>query len=182
MGLRNTTTEWGTLSKALHWLIAIAIFVLIYYGLLQSDMDRGPERDEVRFLHASLAVGVFALMLLRVVWRWLGKVPEHPPGSPRLQVLVAELAHWALYLAVFAQLVSGAMVVATDGKPLPFFGLFSVPLPVAENHDAHEFWEEVHEVAWVVLAVLIVVHIVGALYNHFILKNDVLRRMTHGVK
>ena len=62
MGLRNTTTEWGMLSKALHWLIAIAIFVLIYYGLLQSDMDRGPERDEVRFLHASLAIGVFALM------------------------------------------------------------------------------------------------------------------------
>ena len=73
------------------------------------------------------------------------------------------------------------MVVATNGKPLPFFGLFSVPLPVAENHDAHEFWEEVHEVAWVVLAVLIAVHIVGALHNHFILKNDVLRRMTHGV-
>jgi cytochrome b561 len=29
---------------------------------------------------------------------------------------------------------------------------------------------------------LIVLHILGALYNHFVAKNDVLRRMTHGVK
>jgi len=65
---------------------------------------------------------------------------------------------------------------------LPVFGLFSIPLPVAEDHDAHEFWEEVHEFVWKPLAALVVLHILGALYNHFVVKNDVLRRMTHGVK
>jgi cytochrome b561 len=28
MGLRNTTTEWGSLTKALHWIIAIGIDVV----------------------------------------------------------------------------------------------------------------------------------------------------------
>lgn len=182
MGLRNTTVEWGTLSKALHWLIAIGLFALIYFGLLQADMESGPERSEIRFLHASSALAIFVLMSLRVIWRFMNDVPAHPDETTAPQKLVSELVHWGLYIGVFVQLASGAMTVATGGKPLPFFGIFSVPLPVAENHDAHEFWEEVHEVAWVVVAVLIAVHVLGALYNHFVLKNDVLRRMTHGVK
>jgi len=74
------------------------------------------------------------------------------------------------------------MVVATNGNVLPFFGLFRIPVPVAENHDAHEFWEEIHEPAWWAIVILLGVHILAAIYNHFVLKNDVLRRMTHGVK
>ena len=56
------------------------------------------------------------------------------------------------------------------------------PATVAEDHDAHEFWETVHEPFWWVIAVLVVIHILAAFYNHFVAKNDVLRRMTHGVK
>jgi len=36
----------------------------------------------------------------------------------------------------------------------------------------------VHEVLWIPVVVLLVIHVLGALYNHFVLKNDVLRRMT----
>jgi cytochrome b561 len=53
---------------------------------------------------------------------------------------------------------------------------------VAENHDAHEWWEGVHEFVWMPVAFLLAIHILGALYNHFVVKNDVLRRMTVGVK
>jgi cytochrome b561 len=74
------------------------------------------------------------------------------------------------------------MTVATGGSSLPFFGLFSVPLPIAENSDVHHFWEEVHEFTWAIIAALLIVHVLGALYNHFVLKNDVLRRMTIGVQ
>ena len=40
MSVRNTTSEWGSLAKALHWLIAIGIFVLIYLGLEQAGIGR----------------------------------------------------------------------------------------------------------------------------------------------
>jgi cytochrome b561 len=90
--------------------------------------------------------------------------------------------HWGLYAAVFVQLLSGGMAVATGGKALPFFGLFSVSLPVAESRDSHELWEEVHEFAWRIVAALLVVHVLGALFNHFVARNDVLRRMTVGIR
>ena len=81
-----------------------------------------------------------------------------------------------------ASLCRAGMAVATGGKALPFFGLFALPLPVEENHDRHEFWEEIHEFSWKIVAVLIGVHVLGAVYNHFVAKNDVVRRMTVGLK
>ncbi|MCP4299728.1 MAG: cytochrome b [Gammaproteobacteria bacterium] len=182
MTLRNTTTEFGSLAKALHWLVAIGLFTLLYLGLEQAGMERGPEKSEIRFIHASIAMGVFALMTIRIIWRFVNEVPAHPDGMAAWQQLSASVVHWGLYVAVFVQLISGGMTVATGGKSLPFFGIFSIPLPVAENEDKHHFWEEVHEFAWRIVALLIVAHILGAIYNHFIAKNDAMRRMTVGLK
>jgi len=182
MGMRNTTIEYGSLAKALHWLVAIGLFVLLYLGLQQADMDSGDERSRIRFIHASIATAVLALMTIRIIWRWMNEVPAHPASMPAWQGAVANIVHWGLYIAVFAQLLSGAGTIGTAGRALPFFGLFSIPLPFAEDRDAHEFWEEVHEFTWKIVAALIVVHILAALYNHFVARNDVLRRMTSGVK
>jgi cytochrome b561 len=182
MALKNTNTEYGTLAKSLHWLVAIGIFALIYLGLEQSDMARGDEKTRIRFIHASIATVVLTLMTLRIVWRFMNDTPAHPAGMAAWQRVTASVVHWGLYLAVFIQLFAGAMVVGTGGKGLPVFGWFTIPLPIAENRDAHEWWEEVHEFVWKPIAILISIHILGALYNHFIAKNGVLRRMTTGVK
>lgn len=182
MALRNTTVEFGALAKALHWLVAVGLFTLLYLGLEQSGMERGPEKSEIRFIHASIALAVFFLMTIRIAWRFMNEVPRHPESTAAWQRLVATAVHWGLYAAVFVQLISGGMTVATGGRALPFFGLFSIPLPVAESEDNHHFWEEVHEFAWRVVATLVVIHVLAALYNHFVAKNNVLRRMTVGVK
>jgi cytochrome b561 len=145
MVLKNTSETWGTPAKLLHWLVAIGLFTLIYYGLLQSDMERGPERSAVRETHASLALLVFVLMTVRLGWRFLNETPATPEGTPGWQRAAASVVHWGLYFFVFLQIIAGAMTVATGGRPLPFFGLFTVPLPVAEDSDSHHFWEEVHE-------------------------------------
>ncbi len=182
MTLRNTESEYGSLAKSLHWLVAAGIFVLLWLGWQQADMASGPERQAVRDLHGSIAVVVFLLMTLRIAWRIATGVPAHPAGLPAWQRAAATVVHWGLYLAVFVQITAGAMTVATGGRPLAFFGLGSVPLPVAESDAGHEFWEEIHESVWAVIAALLVVHVLAALYNHFVLKNDVLRRMTVGVR
>lgn len=182
MALKNTSDEFGTLARALHWLVAIGIFALIYLGLEQAGLERGDEKSRIRFIHASIAMAVFILMTVRIVWRFANDVPAHPEGMQAWQRLSASVVHWGLYVAIFLQLFAGGMTVATGGKALPFFGLFSVPLPVAQNREGHELWEEVHEFAWKIVAVLLVVHILGALFNHFVAKNDVLRRMTIGIK
>ena len=181
MALRNTNTEFGLLAKALHWLIAIGIFWLLYLGLQQSGMESSPERSALRATHASWALLVLTLMTVRVVWKFMNETPAHPHGTPAWQRFGATAVHWAIYVAVFLQLTAGSITVATNGNGLPFFS-WRIPLPIAEDHDAHEFWEEIHTFTWKPLAALLVLHFLAALYNHFIVKNDILRRMTVGVR
>lgn len=180
MALRNTDTDWGWLAKALHWLVALGIFWLLWLGWSQSDLPRGDERAAIRFTHASWAMLVLILMTIRLAWRAVNPTPAHPDGMPGWQRATASIVHWGLYLVIFTQLVAGVMTWATNGNPLPFFDLFSIQLPVAADREAHVFWEEIHEFLWKPLAGLIVLHFVAALYNHFGRKNDVLRRMTVG--
>ena len=118
MPLRNTQLEYGTAAKWLHWLVAFGIFALMFLGLLQSDMDSGPERTAIRELHGSIAMLLLVLMTLRLIWRWVNETPGHPEGVPGWQRASAALVHLAIYIAVFVQLVSGALAVATGGKPI----------------------------------------------------------------
>lgn len=182
MGLKNTTAEYGSLAKALHWLVAIGLFALIYLGLEQAGMERGDEKSRIRFIHASIAAITLMLMTIRIVWRFMNEVPAHPDDLPSWQRVISSIVHWGLYISVFAQLFVGAVMNGTAGRGIPVFGLFTIPVPVSEDHDLHEWLEEVHEFAWKPIAALLVVHILGALYNHFIAKNDVVRRMTVGLK
>ncbi len=181
MSLRNSSHEYGSIAKTLHWLIAIGIFGLLYLGLEQSGMDRGAEKTAIRATHASWALLVLTFMTIRVVWKFMNDTPLHPQGTPTWQRISATAVHWAIYAAVFLQLIAGSMTVSTNGNGLPFFGL-RIPVPIAENHDAHEFCEGIHEFTWKPLAALLVLHFTASLYNHFIAKNDVLRRMTIGVR
>lgn len=182
MGLKNTSAEYGSLAKTLHWLIAIALLTLIYLGLEQAGMEPGDEKTRIRFIHGSIATLTLALMTVRIVWRFMNEVPQSPDGMPAWQRVISSIVHWGLYFTVFGQLIVGAFMNGTAGRGLPFFGLFSIPVPVAKDRDAHEWWEEVHEFAWQPIAVLLTIHVLAALYNHFIVKNDVLRRMTVGLK
>ena len=182
MGLKNTAVEYGTMAKALHWLVAIGLFALIYLGLEQAGMERGDEKNRIRFIHASIASITLILMTVRIVWRFMNEVPAHPDGMPGWQRMISSIVHWGLYITVFAQLIAGAIMNGTAGRGIPVFGFFTIPVLVTENHDAHEWWEEVHEFAWKPVAALIILHVLGALYNHFIVKNDVVRRMTVGLK
>jgi cytochrome b561 len=116
MALRNTSSEYSSAVKWLHWSVAIGIFVLLWLGLQQAGMERGPEKLELRALHASVAIIVLALMAVRLVWRFLNGVPAHPDGLTGWQRATATLVHWGLYISVFVQLISGRLVFccATD--------------------------------------------------------------------
>lgn len=52
MALRNTQLEFGAAAKWLHWLAAPGILALSILGLLQSDMDSGPQLVAVQVLAA----------------------------------------------------------------------------------------------------------------------------------
>ncbi len=176
MALKNTTEQYGWLAKLLHWAIALLLVGLVYAGLTFTGMERGPERTELAALHKSVALLTLLLMTVRLVWKFVNPALADPEGMPGWQKAASAWTHRLLYAAVYFQLSIGLLVAGQ--RPISFFGLFEIPPFLAENEELHEQFEGLHEVGWIILAVLVAVHVLAALHHHFILKDDVLRRMT----
>jgi cytochrome b561 len=178
MALKNTTDSYGWLAKLLHWSITILLVGLVYAGLTFNGMERGPDRTELAALHKSMALLTLLLMTGRLVWKFANPSPADPPGTPGWQKSAAKLTHWLLYAAVYFQLTAGILV--SGQRPFGFFGLFEIPALLDQNEEQHELFEGLHAWGWKILAGLVALHVLAALYHHFSLKDDVLKRMTRG--
>jgi cytochrome b561 len=178
MALRNTLESYGWLAKLLHWAITLLLIGLVYAGLTFNGMERGPDRTELAALHKSMALLTLLLMTVRLVWKFMNPRPADPAGTPAWQETAATLTHWLLYAAVYFQLTAGILV--SGQRPISFFGLLEIPLFLEENKEQHEFFEGLHAWGWKILAGLVILHVLAALYHHIKLKDDVLRRITTG--
>jgi cytochrome b561 len=177
MQWRNTSMGYGAVAKFLHW--SIVILIVAQYVIIETaeDMADGPGKLETVALHKSLGMLVFGLALVRIAWKLLNGSQPAPVPMPRAQRIAAAAGHGLLYVLILLQPLSGWVMAATGGHTTSFFGWFELPMLAAENHDAHEFYEEVHETVFAVLVTVAVVHMLAALYHHFWRKDDTLRRM-----
>jgi len=177
--LRNSTAQWGWPAKALHWIGAILILLLLGHGWWMTHLaPRGPDRLVQYAWHAAIGYDFLVLLVLRTLWRWMNPVPAYPAGSERWEEVSAHLAHIGLYVLMFATTLVGWALAGTMRVPMQK-DVLGLTLPaIFGDKSWHEPLEDTHKVLAYVLAALVVVHILGALRHHFIKKNDVLRRMT----
>lgn len=182
MLLKNTESQYGLISKLFHWGIFIVLVALLITASMSEDLPRGPEKLEIIKLHASLGFLMLNLMILRLLWRWFNTKPANMSSVPNWQNNAAFIVHILLYVLIIAQALSGILRAATVGFDIPFFGLFDVSLPIEKNEALNKQAKEVHGVVPILLMVTLALHILAALYHHFKLKDNTLRRMTIGIK
>lgn len=173
---RNTRDSYGRVSIALHWVVAIAIPGLFALGLWMVELDyyhpwyrRAPE------LHKSFGMLLFALMLVRLLWRYLSPCPA-PLGSA-LEKRLASLVHRTLYLLLFALVVSGYLISTADGRPLEVFSLLNIPATLSGLENQADSAGEIHELLAFGLIGLAALHALAALKHHFIDHDATLRRI-----
>jgi len=176
---RNSSSHYGAISKILHWLLFILLAGLVVSGLAAEELGEHLEKV-VMGLHIAVGTTVLLLVLIRLVWRVTNSVPALPATAQRWENLLARLTHFALYVLMLAQPLTGVLMMQFEGHSIDVFGLFSIPPLVAKNKSTGHLFEEMHEVLWIFLALLVALHVAAALYHHFIRKDDVLRRMTRG--
>jgi cytochrome b561 len=181
--IRNDGLQWGAVAKALHWIGAAMILVALGHGWYMIHVLPRADRAVNFAWHAALGYDILALVVLRVLWRWANPVPPLPANIKPWEWWTAHLAHIGLYVLMFGVTVVGWALAGT-GRTHYTADLFNLPVPLFYRSDeraAHVFLEHTHRyLAWA-LAALVVLHIVGALRNHFVKRNDVLRRMTTGL-
>jgi cytochrome b561 len=180
MGLSNTTEKWGAVAQLFHWLIALLVLAMIGLGLSATNWPLTPLKFELFIVHKSIGVCVFVLMVLRLLWRIASPVPILPPSLVGWERAAAKAVHWLLYGVVLLMPISGYVTTSAADFPLSMFGLFDVPLLVAKSKPMEHAAQTVHVYGFYVLAALIVLHTAAALRHHYILKDDILKRMLPG--
>jgi cytochrome b561 len=132
--------------------------------------------------HKSIGLTIFALAVLRLLWRWYSPPPPFPAAMPRWQVNAARFTHYAFYALLFLLPISGLVMSAASNYPVSYFGLFTIPNVVAPDETLKHIMKERHEMLFDILVAVAVVHVVAALKHHFVDRDDVLRRMLPGAK
>ncbi|EGH06262.1 cytochrome b561 family protein [Pseudomonas savastanoi pv. glycinea str. race 4] len=178
MHLRNSSSRYGLVSMVLHWGVAAVVFGMFALGLWMVGLDyydtwrkAGPD------LHKSIGITLFAIMLIRVVWRLLSPPPPPLTSYSKLTRIGAAFGHLFLYVALFAVMFAGYLISTADGVGIPVFGLFDVPALVSGLPDQAETAGWIHlYLAWVIV-IFAGLHGLAALKHHFIDRDVTLKRM-----
>ena len=76
MHVKNTLTEYGFISKSLHWLSAILLLIQIPLGFYLVDLDFGEERITIENIHVTIGLGIFYLIIFRLLNNLINPVPK----------------------------------------------------------------------------------------------------------
>lgn len=176
--MRNTTTNWGVLARAFHWVLGIAILGMLAYGWWMNHLAARPDRLFYRTIHADIGYLVLLLTVLRLLWRGVNPTPELPSDTPGWQRIAARVSHIALYaVTILVAMLGWAMSGAHTPDYSSFFGLFHVPQFTSPDKAAAQAYENRHIFFAYVLLALIALHVAAAAFHHFIRRDRVAARM-----
>jgi len=175
---KNTSTRFGSLSITLHWLVALAVYGMFALGLWMVTLGyydnwyhQAPE------LHKSIGIVLFAVMILRLLWRFISPPPKPLSSYSPLVRISAVAAHLLLYLLLFAILITGYLISTAEGKPIEVFGVLPLPAMLAGGAEQADLAGDIHlYLAWSVV-IISVLHGLAALKHHFIDRDITLKRM-----
>ena len=176
MASKRDAAAYGRTAMAFHWTIALLIALMFVLGWTMDAEQRHSSHITAVDFHMTIGVVIMALVVLRYVWRRRNPPPPLPAHMSRLERLVAECGHAALYLLTFAIPVVGLAMVIVEGEAVLLFGLIDLDNET-KRPEVAELLAGWHKwLGWALLAVL-AGHVAAALRHHFLLRDDVLRRM-----
>ncbi|MCB9987899.1 MAG: cytochrome b [Rhodospirillales bacterium] len=177
MCFKNTAERFGLVAQGFHWVIAFLIVGMLALGLYMEEMERSPEKFELYGIHKSFGILVLALVVLRILWRFMNATPAPLPNHQRWEVVLAKSVQGILYLMMMVMPLSGWMMSSAGGHDVAFFGLFTMPPLVEKSKEIGEIASEIHEVAAWIMIGAIVLHVAGALKHKLIDKDGTVARM-----
>lgn len=176
MNMPKTPTRYSVPSIGLHWLMLILLVAVYACMEFSGNFPKGSDtRALLKTWHYMLGLSVFVLVWIRLVVKLTGHAPAMEP-APVWQNRLARLVQIALYALMVGMPIAGWLLLSAKGQVIPFFGL-QLPALLAKNKDAAGWIRDVHEAGASAGYILVGVHALAALYHHYFLRDNTLRRM-----
>jgi cytochrome b561 len=180
----QTPAAYSPVMKTIHWTTLALVLALFLLGWTMGGLDlSGPWLASLYGWHKSLGLTVLILTLFRYAWRVGHPAPPLPPGLRPWEIRLVHLVHNLLYILLVVQPLTGWLLHSAVPNTDRFFGLFPIPtLPwlaaLGRDQALVEVVEDVHGTGAALLVVVVVLHVGAALKHHFLIRDDVLLRMS----
>jgi cytochrome b561 len=170
--------SYGRAARAMHWFVAgLAVMVVAFGWATEAAARNTPARGSLLLLHGSIGLTILAVMIVRILWRWLHPAPVLPPSLTRLEAALAHLTHFGLYLLFIGMPLAGYVNAAAQGHAVSLFGMVSIPLLLPVNLRLAQAAIAAHLVGQYLVYLLVAAHVGAALFHGIVRRDGVLERM-----
>lgn len=163
-----------------HWLVVALVIAAFAVIEMKSQFLKGSEpRELCKTIHGIIGQVIFVVIVLRLITRWAFGAPE-PSHQNRAFTSLAKLVHYLLYVLLLILPIMGFIFLQAGGKEVSLFG-WIWPQWIAPNPELRKLFKDAHEWLGNSLYFLIGIHATAALWCHYLLNDDTLRRMLNKI-
>lgn len=176
--ISGTREKYSETAMALHWIIAALIVGAFALGWTMTRIPGiTPEKLKFYSWHKWIGVTVFALAVLRIIWRATHAAPSLPPQMSAWQRRAAHATHLLLYVLMFAIPISGYLYSSAANVPVVYLGLVPLPPLIAPDPTLKVLLRSIHVALDYGIFVLVVGHVAAALKHQWLDRDHLLSRM-----
>jgi cytochrome b561 len=172
--------RYGAVAQSLHWLIAALVLMMFGLGWYMVRLPLGQQKFDLYQLHKWFGITIFALALLRLLWRLRHPAPPLPSTMPAWERAAARASHALLYTLLLVQPLIGFLQSNAANFPVVLWDVLPLPALIGPDEPLSETLLGLHHFGAFLFMLLVLVHVLAALRHHFLLGDDVLRRMLPG--
>ena len=174
------TARYNDLAKTLHWLILVLLIAQFAIAWTMPEVHRYTEPVGLIAWHLSVGALILLIMLIRLVWRVVTAVPPPPADLPAPLQLLSRATHFLLYMILIVLPVLGWINASSRGWQVWLLGFIPLPALVPSGSAWGHTMGGVHQNVALILLGVAGLHILGAVYHQFVLRDTLLLRMLPG--
>ena len=174
MHVKNTLTEYGLISKLLHWVSAVLLLIQIPLGFYLVDLDFGPERLNTENIHIAVGLAIFYLVIFRLINNILNPTPKLEPNIFKGQKLLAKLNHALLYVTILSITISGILKKLFYGEILI---IIFKKIKIQDNFELGELFYDIHVYSNYSLIALIAIHLMAVAIHKLFFNDNLLKKI-----
>ncbi|MEP9325138.1 cytochrome b/b6 domain-containing protein [Paraburkholderia phymatum] len=170
---RDSGLGFSPVTIALHWLVAVLVLAII---ALEIVLWFSPGTALASVLNL-LGTILFPVSLYRF-WARVTSWHPLPVGTPNpVEVIVSRSVATSLALAMVLLPIAAWLAKSAAGQLVELPGGWIIPSPMRPDAQAAHVFEGLFRIGATPFLLGLALHIFGACKNHFVLKNDALKRM-----